>query len=55
MDGETNLKEKTAPIETSVVNETLIFRIRGDMACDVPNADLDFWNSNITMPVPGLG
>ena len=32
----------------------MIHKIRGDMACDGPNANLDHWNANISMPVPGL-
>jgi magnesium-transporting ATPase (P-type) len=53
LDGETNLKDKTAPVETSVINETMIYRIRGDMSCDAPNANLEHWEAGISFPLPG--
>lgn len=54
LDGETNLKDKQAPVETSVINETMIYRIRGDMSCDAPDANLEHWEADVSFPLPGL-
>lgn len=43
LDGETNLKEKTALLDT--FNENKAYAIAGDMVCDAPNEMLDFWES----------
>lgn len=47
LDGETNLKEKTAPKETHDVKPELIPYLEGTLTCDSPNEFLDKWDGNI--------
>lgn len=48
LDGETNLKEKSAPKETHDVREDRIPYLSGTLTCDSPNEYLDKWDGNIT-------
>lgn len=41
LDGETNLKEKSAMLER--LNMKKLFEIQGDITCDQPNESLEFW------------
>lgn len=47
LDGETNLKEKSAPKETHDVREDKIPMLSGTLTCDTPNEFLDKWDGNI--------
>ena len=48
LDGETNLKEKTAPKETYDIRDDMIPRLSGSITWDSPNEFLDKWDGNIT-------
>ena len=48
LDGETNLKEKTAPKETYDIKDEMIPRLIGSITWDSPNEFLDKWDGNIT-------
>ena len=43
LDGETNLKEKTALLEK--LNDKKVYAITGEINCDVPNESLDVWEA----------
>lgn len=43
LDGETNLKEKIAILET--INESKLAEFTGNIVCDLPNESLEFWSS----------
>lgn len=51
LDGETNLKERTAPKETNVLTEQEITQLHGFMQCDSPNEDMNTWDCNVTVPI----
>jgi magnesium-transporting ATPase (P-type) len=58
LDGETNLKEKMAPVDTNDLPEESLDKLEGSLTCDSPNEFLDRWDGNVTMesglPNPGL-
>lgn len=47
LDGETNLKEKSAPKETFDVRDDKVPYLQGTLTCDSPNEYLDKWDGNI--------
>ena len=53
LDGETNLKEKTAMVET--LNENKMGAIYGEINCDIPNENLDYWDAQIQIKNIGSG
>ena len=54
LDGETNLKEKTAPKEFNTMEEQKLVSVTGVMTCDSPNEYLDKWDGNVTFYTPGV-
>ena len=48
LDGETNLKEKNAPIELNQLTDEQIEKLNGSITCDSPNEFMDKWDGNIT-------
>jgi magnesium-transporting ATPase (P-type) len=53
LDGETNLKEKTAPKEFNSMEMPKLESMSGVMTCDSPNEYLDKWDGNVTYFTPG--
>ena len=53
LDGETNLKEKVALLES--LNENKLYNVTGELNCDMPNEVLDFWEGQVKIANIGQG
>jgi magnesium-transporting ATPase (P-type) len=51
LDGETNLKERTAPRDTNLLQELEVANMMGRLNCDSPNENMNSWDCNVTVPI----
>ena len=48
LDGETNLKERTAPKEIQEIEDGEVLNMDGEIVCDSPNEYIEKWDGNIS-------
>lgn len=53
LDGETNLKEKTANKTLQALSDQEIKKLSGECTCDSPNENLEDWDCNVNAYING--